>query len=493
MSTDEPAGVREGQLVAGKYRIDRILGAGGMGVVVAAHHLDLDERVAIKFLLPNVLDHVDAVARFAREARAAVKIKSEHVARVTDVGRLENGSPYMVMEYLEGADLAALLREKGPLPCEQAIEFVLQACEAIAEAHALGIVHRDLKPSNLFVIRRPDGAFSVKVLDFGISKITNLGGSPHTATLTQTAGLMGSPFYMSPEQMESSRSVDSRCDLWALGVILYELITGTPPFVADTLPELVLRVVNGGPPAALSNRRGDAPDGLEAVILRCLEKDRTRRYESVGELARALLPFGPKRARNSVERISGVLRSAGLSASALALPASSAGATPAARTGTAASWGKTAPPRQRARWLAAGAGVVLVGLAAFAFGVLKSQGPISADSATAASSIVLHALPSGDAPPPLPSLSPVLTVSAAATQRVSVVPIGAPSAAVIGAASPSPSASVIGAVSTSPSGGITAHSPTRVKAPPVRPNVTIARAAMPAPAAKGPGIFDERK
>src|SRR6476661_1872518 len=167
--TKPSVGIREGDVLAGKYRVDRVLGAGGMGVIVAAYHLKLDERVAIKFLLPDALADAAAVARFEQEARAAVKIKSEHSARVIDVGNLDNGAPYMVMEYLEGGDLAAWLRRKGPLPIEQAVEFALQACEAIAEAHGLGIVHRDLKPANLFVIRRADGLLSVKVLDFGIS------------------------------------------------------------------------------------------------------------------------------------------------------------------------------------------------------------------------------------------------------------------------------------------------------------------------------------
>src|SRR5258708_39105919 len=163
--------VAEGQIVADKYRIERVLGRGGMGVVVAAHHLRLDEKVAIKFLLPDAASNAAVVRRFELEARAASRIKSEHVARVLDVGTLEEGEPYMVMEYLEGSDLAAWLRQRGPLPIEQAVEFVLQAGEAIAEAHVLGIVHRDLKPENLFVVRRVDGVSSIKVLDFGISKI----------------------------------------------------------------------------------------------------------------------------------------------------------------------------------------------------------------------------------------------------------------------------------------------------------------------------------
>src|SRR6266851_4099597 len=183
------APVREGDLLAGKYRVERVLGAGGMGIVVAAHHLQLDERVAIKFLLPEMLSHQETVERFSREARAAVKIKSEQVTRVIDVGTLDNGAPYMVMEYLDGSDLAALLQQSGALPIEQAVEFVLQACEAIADAHGLGIVHRDLKPANLFCIRRSDGLLSIKVLDFGISKVTGMSASGPDMGMTKTAAV----------------------------------------------------------------------------------------------------------------------------------------------------------------------------------------------------------------------------------------------------------------------------------------------------------------
>src|ERR1700722_2251218 len=198
------AGVEPGEGLAGKYRIERVLGAGGMGGVVAAHHIQLDQRVALKFLVPEALLNPESVARFAREARAAVKIKSEHVARVTDVGQLESGAPYMVMEYLDGSDLSTWLQERGRLPVDQAVDFILQACEALADAHALGIVHRDLKPANLFCIRRSDGQPSIKVLDFGISKVTDASGSA-SASVTRTAALMGSPLYMSPEQMLSSK------------------------------------------------------------------------------------------------------------------------------------------------------------------------------------------------------------------------------------------------------------------------------------------------
>src|SRR5258706_2580107 len=205
--------VREGEILAGKYRVERVLGVGGMGVVVAATHIQLEERVAIKFLIKDALASGEAVARFAREARAAVKIKSEHVARVIDVGTLETGAPYMVMEYLEGGDLSQVLQSRGSLPMEEAVEYVLQACEAIAHAHVLGIVHRDLKPANLFLIRRPDGTNAIKVVDFGISKVMPGKGSSSDNAMTRTRAVMGSPLYMSPEQMTSTRDVDGRTDI----------------------------------------------------------------------------------------------------------------------------------------------------------------------------------------------------------------------------------------------------------------------------------------
>ncbi|MGD0678917.1 MAG: protein kinase [Polyangiaceae bacterium] len=313
-------GVREGDVLAGKYRVERVLGAGGMGVVVAAHHIQLDEKVALKFLLPEALGNADAVGRFVREARAAVKIKSEHVARVIDVGSLTNGAPFIVMEYLDGGDLAAWLKQRGALPIEQAVEFVLQACVAVADAHALGIVHRDLKPANLFCVRRSDGQLSIKVLDFGISKMVDVSGLAVGAA-TRTSALMGSPHYMSPEQMRSAKDVDAQTDIWSLGVILFELMAARPVFSGDSVTELAIKVANE-PTPSIRIFRPDVPSGLEAIIAKCLEKHRRKRYANVAELAVALLEFGPKRAKASVERITGILQAAGLSASALALPPS---------------------------------------------------------------------------------------------------------------------------------------------------------------------------
>ena len=223
--------IRRGEVIGGKYCIEGVLGVGAMGIVYAAQHLQLDERVALKLLRSELVEYPDAVKRFMREAQAAAKIKNEHVTRVFDVGELSDGTPYIVMESLEGEDLARWLAARGALRLEEAIAFMLQACEALAEAHVLGIVHRDLKPSNLFCSRRPDGALSIKVLDFGISKIADLATSaPGSGRSSGAKAAVGSPFYMSPEQMQSAPDVDHRTDIWALGVILFELLTTTVPF-----------------------------------------------------------------------------------------------------------------------------------------------------------------------------------------------------------------------------------------------------------------------
>ena len=332
--------VHEGQILAGKFRIERVLGQGGMGVVVAATHLQLDERVALKFLLPDALGNPEAVERFAREARAAVKIKSEHVARVSDVGTLESGSPYMVMEYLHGEDLAAWVRRNGAMPMPEAIEFLLQACEAIAEAHALGIVHRDLKPANLFVTRRVDGSACIKVLDFGISKLT-VPGSGSELGMTKTSAIMGSPLYMSPEQMSSSRNVDMRTDIWALGVILYEILTGRVPFEAETMPQLCGMILQD-PPRPIHELRPDLPQAVQQVVLRCLEKNRDLRYRNVAELAYALAPFGQPAAQRSAERISRVLGAAGFPSA----PSQIASAVSARAGSTSTNFGASTEPRK---------------------------------------------------------------------------------------------------------------------------------------------------
>jgi eukaryotic-like serine/threonine-protein kinase len=277
-----------GQTIASRYRVDALLGKGGMGIVVRARHVHLDEVVAIKLLLPEMLTVQGMVTRFLREARAASKIKSQHVVRVTDVDVLESGIPYMVMEYLDGVSLAAVRRRQGRLEVAEAVRCLLQACEAIAEAHSLGIIHRDLKPANLFLARCGDGTTKLKVLDFGISKIEG----PDELEATKTGQIMGSPKYMSPEQMLSAHDVDGRTDIWSLGAILYELVVGRAPFLAETTPRLCALVLHGSP-AAPRDLNPELPVELEAIILRCLDRDAAKRFATVGEMANALRPFSP--------------------------------------------------------------------------------------------------------------------------------------------------------------------------------------------------------
>ena len=298
-TSKDPTPVAPGEVIDGKYRVDEVLGVGGMGIVVAATHLHLDQRVALKFLLPTALAHADVVARFAREARSAVKIQSQHVAKVLDVGTLSTGAPYMVMEYLDGEDLEKLLTRVGPLAVQDAVDYVMQACEAVAEAHGYGIVHRDLKPANLFLASRANGRPVVKVLDFGISKSLNKA----EASLTKTSAVMGSPLYMSPEQMASARHADVRSDIWALGIILYEVLTQRLPFTADSMPELIVAVLHRTPDS-LRSVRPDVPDGLESAVMRCLEKEPGRRFPDIAALATALAPYGRDGSGDLVERIS---------------------------------------------------------------------------------------------------------------------------------------------------------------------------------------------
>jgi hypothetical protein len=298
-----PDPIRLGEILLGKYRVEGILGRGGMGIVVLARHLTLDDRVAIKFLLPDLLGEDELVQRFLREARAAVRIRSQHIARVSDVGRMESGAPYIVMEYLEGKNLSAVIAEDGPLALDLAVDLVLQASEALAEAHAQQIVHRDVKPSNLFLARHADGSPCMKVLDFGISKMP--GGQDHA--LTRTGAIFGSPLYMSPEQLRSARDVDARSDIYSLGVVLYELVTGQVPFRGDDLPQLVYKIMSE-PPIAPRTLRPEVPVALERAILAAMARDREHRFQTVADLAFALAPVASVRARGSAERIGGILR-----------------------------------------------------------------------------------------------------------------------------------------------------------------------------------------
>jgi serine/threonine-protein kinase len=293
---DIPEGLpQKGDVIDGKYRIEDTLGAGGSGIVVAARHLILDQRVAIKMLLHPATRDPEAAERLIREALAISAIKSEHVAKVLDVGRLSGGSPYMVMELLVGTDLGRLRRARLRLPAQDAVDAILQACEPVAEAHAMGIVHRDLKPQNMYVVARPDRSLAVKVLDFGLSKIENVRGG----RLTATGVVAGSPQYMAPEQMQSLKNVDQRADIWSLGVILYYLVSGRRPYDGKSIPEIWTAIISR-PPIALKHLMPNTPDALDAAVMRCLERDPDRRWQSLADLVQALAPFASVRGQKSV-------------------------------------------------------------------------------------------------------------------------------------------------------------------------------------------------
>ena len=268
---------------------------------MAATHVQIGRSVALKFMRPEACKSAEGVARFIREARACAQIQSEHVARLLDVGTLRGGEPYMVMELLTGSDLADLIRTRGPLPVEDAVDYVLQAGEAVAEAHGLGIVHRDLKPANLFLSRRPEGSPLVKVLDFGISKLT-ADAADAGVGLTNSGAAVGSPRYMSPEQLSSPRDVGPPADIWAFGCILYELLTGEAAFGGETMHSVAVAIATKPAPKARA-RRADLPRLVDEVIASCLEKDPRVRIQSVADLALRLGPLAPPSSRVSIDRI----------------------------------------------------------------------------------------------------------------------------------------------------------------------------------------------
>ena len=406
-----------GQVVAGKYLIQRLLGSGAMGAVFAAHHQLLGQTVALKVMLPTIATSKVAARRFLNEARAMARIEGEHVARVLDMGHLEHDVPFIALELLEGDDLAEVLAQRGRFSQSDAVSYVLQALEAVAQAHALGIVHRDLKPANLFLAKRRDGRELVKVLDFGISKAPNPQTSTFPSGLTQSSAMLGSPTYMSPEQIRDSGAVDARADIWAVGVILFELLTGEPPFNAQTANQLLARILEQEPPP-LRTLCPELPEALEAVILRCLAKAPEHRFESVAELALALAPLAPPETRVLVDGIQHIMvghsstlpsESGSLFTPSHAAPASKADSVDAARS--------------RPRSLAARAALLALGLAlAASVGYILNGNrssvrvPEVAPSAAEVAPSAPQLEPAGARQPPQPQsqLRPVASVASAA-------------------------------------------------------------------------------
>ena len=455
--------MQPGALIAGKYRIDRTLGEGGMGVVVAATNLHLDQRVALKFLLPDLLGEKAVVERFLREARASARLRSEHVCRVYDVG-VENSAPFIVMELLEGRDLAAMVSGNGPLPISMAADCVLQATIGLAEAHALGIVHRDLKPANLFVTARPDGTSLVKILDFGIAKAP----SDTQFQLTRTTAVMGSPGYMSPEQLRSARDADARSDIWALGVTLFELVAGRQPFASESITELTLRVaIDPTPPLP------GVPREFERVVARCLEKDPGRRFANVSQLAAALAPFGTARIAEMAMGTASMLSIAAARPAGTAVTSDHAPTTLGSSAGMFAS---AASARSRLRWGLVGVALVA---AIATVAVVKLREPDAPAAAQPRESTLA-------APAPIASDAgvPAVTADAAsaavatpppATATVPAPPPPAPAAAV----KPPPTAPLPRSPATAQAAPSTAP-PSTAAPPPPRPR------AKPAPSPTSP-------
>jgi len=372
-----------GDILLGKYRVDDVIGVGGMGRVVKASHLYLQQPVAIKILLPQMVESQSTVQRFLREAQSTVRLRSEHIARVMDVGTLPEGTPFIVMEYLDGFDLNQILRHHGPQLAQPVVDLILQACEGLAEAHSVGIVHRDIKPSNFFITRRPDGSTLLKILDFGISKTPQ-----ELSELTGTQTVIGTPTYMAPEQMRTARNTDPRSDIWSMGVVMYQMLAGRPPFEAETYAELVLKV-GTDPPAPL---HAPMPPGLDSIVMRCLEKDPKNRIQSVGELARMLAPYAsdPLSAQQSAERATRILtqpRNSNMSLSSVSVGSGGMGLTPSpaltpkswSRTGGSSLGGAagqmgTKVSRGGRAWVIAGVATLIVAAGAGGFVVATSMG-----------------------------------------------------------------------------------------------------------------------
>jgi serine/threonine-protein kinase len=416
-----------GQLI-GKYRVEALLGRGGMAAVYRGVHVELDQHVAIKTLLPSCTKDDRIVARFVREAKTIAKIRSKHVARVFDIGRLETTeAPYIVLELLEGQDLGKKLEDQV-FPIPTAVDYVIQASEGLARAHDLGIVHRDVKPGNLFLARDADGGEIVKVIDFGIAKQVATDGY----RLTATADVFGSPQYMAPEQIRAAQDADARSDVWALGIVLYELLTGASAFAASSVLELAAAILHNAPTPITIYRR-DIPADLERVLLRCLEKAPDKRFASANELVLALAPFATKsgaRIADEMQRAERPPVDADASLDGTMIPAPSIGDELATKTTPDPNpFAKTID--RRSRWLAlAGTfGVAIVGVGLWTKIRTESPGPttpLGQDAPSSLPQVIEPPLPVErpvEAPAPVASITtPSVSAAPPRPQPVSVVP-----------------------------------------------------------------------
>ncbi len=455
-----------GHVIDGKYRVERVLGQGGMGIVYEAYHQNLAQSVALKVVLPEIGRNAEALARFMNEARNSARIESDHVARIMDTGCFQDGTPFIVMELLVGKDLEAVLAEEVSMPAWRVADLLLEALDGMAAAHSLGIVHRDLKPANLFLAQKPGRPARVKVLDFGISKA--LASSPMGShQVTRTSAIVGSPAYISPEQLRNSKDVDARADIWSLGVIAYQLATGVLPFEADNVGALFASIIESEPPP-MRTHRADVPPELERIVVRCIRKRPEERFQTVIDLAMALAPLGTKTAERALDRLSGgsisaVTASAGVPKSSPRLDAFAAThisdshletlqQTPAQlRPGhalgkTGGSWvvqGDRREARSAKPWWLLGAGLALLlvtVLGAVGIRMYTATNPKSSTASTASTSGGVGAVGAALSGPPsaagakgVPSeqaaQSSPLRASASASSSASAGPLGSASAA----------------------------------------------------------------
>jgi len=493
-----------GDILLGKYRVEEVIGVGGMGRVVRASHLYLQQPVAIKILLPNMAESQSTVARFLREAQATVKLRSEHIARVMDVGTLPDGTPFMVMEFLDGYDLNQILRHHGPQVAQAVVDLMLQACEGISEAHAMGIVHRDIKPSNFFITRRPDGSSLLKILDFGISK-----AGDEISELTGTQTVIGTPTYMAPEQMQTARSTDPRSDIWSMGVVMYQMLCGRPPFEAEHYAQLVLKVAT----EQAAPLQVPLPGGLQSIVMRCLEKDPKNRLQTVGELARMLAPYAsdPLSAQQSAERATRILTAPRGSQPGFPLgQAAGAPLTPPALTPK--SWMQTGGSSLQAAagqigrtqksgrgWIIGGVAVLCIATGVGGFVLAKSGNGGSESSAeshvTAPDTTGPDTTAPAAAPTPAPTPTPAVAPTPAPTPTATTTPTPAPPPIpkAVPAPPPQPTPSTIPAKSTSTTKSATTKAASATKS---TSSSTTKSTKSTAKTHKGGGdddLFDDRK
>ena len=391
-----------GQMVGGRYVLARRIGKGGMGVVYEADHTALGKRVAVKLLLDKYTDDPEVVARFHREARTASAVGDDHIVEVTDAGVHDDGRSYLVMELLEGASLAEVIDATGPMPAARAVTIIRQVLRGLAAAHAKGIVHRDMKPENVFLVNKGDKVDFVKIMDFGISKF--MAATESKVRLTTTGAVMGTPVYMAPEQALGQGEIDARVDLYAVGVMLYEMLAGKPPFQAPNYIALVTQHLHV-PPPPLGLARPDLPPALLRAVHVALEKDPARRFRDAHAMAQAL-PAGDELWNHDKVPTLGSSTAWQSAVGSASLPVLTPDASASAAMTSAMNlraMGAPRPTAPRRRWpLAVAALATAVVIAAAAVIVASGGGAGDGGGAAAAGEIGSAALPAPEDPPPQP-------------------------------------------------------------------------------------------